>query len=546
MKHKHAFVLIAISLLLALMLPMAAPAQTAAPPDPDAPQTVDSLVDHVHAFGLPHNAGASSQGVPDAHPQGTQFSRWCNTAPISIPDQGAATPYPSTIPVAGLQGIVAKAKVHVLALSHTEIMEVDILLVGPQGQNLILMSYVGTDSVSNINLTFDDDAANTLPFFGAPTSGSYRPTSFRDQPFPPPAPALSMATALAVFDGTDPNGGWALYVVDREAGDAGQIGSWCMDLEIIEVFPAIAVEPTQLHQTLYLDKQTTELLGIANEGDADLVWALANSTAVSSPLYYRDRAMFDATFPGLPVEDFEAGLWEDYMIVSCPAPWNALTNNACFQPGGILPGISFQDDPLNGAGGGNPDGLTGVGAGISGATSKNIVANTYADAFEILFDPPVHAAGMDLIHYHTDATVVDITIYDANDVKIATTQGTGSNAGTFWGVYSATPMGRIHILSPLTVEDGAEGVDNVAFGQVGTSCSAPEDLSWLSVSPTEGVVPVGEAVSLDVTFDSTGLTPDTYTGTLCITSNAPLRPLVEIPLALNVTLHLVRFPIMAR
>ncbi len=316
-------------------------------------------------------------------------------------------------------------------------------------------------------------------------------------------------------------------------------GAWIWDL--VDPPPVIEVNPAELSQVQVTNSQVTRTLTISNTGDSDLEWTIGEaglpasllSPAGGGAVYYTDRSLFDTAFPGLPVEDFEAGLWADGAILGCPAPFDALTNNACFASGGILPGVTFQDNPLNEAGGGSVDGLVGIGAGAYGAISKNIVSNTFVDSFEIIFDPPVRTAGMDLTHYVSDEITVDIALFDASDNPIGTTTAMAGNAGMFWGVYSATPIGRINIFSPSASGDGAEGVDNVAFGQIG-NCDPPVDLPWVSVNPITGTVAGGTAVDVDVIFDSTGLAAGVYTGTLCINNNDPLRPLVEVPLTMTV------------
>jgi hypothetical protein len=85
-------------------------------------------------------------------------------SPITIPTAGAASPYPSTITVAGLSGTVTKVTVTLTNFSHTFPDDVDILLVGPTGANAIIMSDVGgATGVTNLTLTLDDAAATSLP-----------------------------------------------------------------------------------------------------------------------------------------------------------------------------------------------------------------------------------------------------------------------------------------------------------------------------------------------------------------------------------------------
>ena len=65
-----------------------------------------------------------------------------------------------------------------------------------------------------------------MPENAAITAGSYRPTQLRRRladAYPAPAPASTGATSLSVFDNTNPQGTWQLFVVDDLAGFAGDI-----------------------------------------------------------------------------------------------------------------------------------------------------------------------------------------------------------------------------------------------------------------------------------------------------------------------------------
>lgn len=156
-----------------------------------------------------------------------------NPASITIPIAGAVTPYPSTINVAGLSGTITKVTATLNGYSHTWPRDVDVLLVGPGGQTVVLMSDAGSDQdLSGVNITFDDAAGSTLPghSFG---SGIYRPTNRADgegdDPWGPPAPGGPYGSALSAFNATSPNGFWQLFVVDDVEGDGGSIsGGWSL------------------------------------------------------------------------------------------------------------------------------------------------------------------------------------------------------------------------------------------------------------------------------------------------------------------------------
>jgi subtilisin-like proprotein convertase family protein len=166
-----------------------------------------------------------------AAPAGAQVFNSLGT--IAIPKapntQGPANPYPSQITVGGLTGTISSVKVTLVGLSHTFPADVELLLVGPSGQNLTLMADVGgATDIANVNLVFDQAAAGLVP---TPiVSGTYRPTNASPFSGPAPAPAAPYGTSLAIFNGTSPNGTWSLYAYDDAAGDKGALTGWSLDV----------------------------------------------------------------------------------------------------------------------------------------------------------------------------------------------------------------------------------------------------------------------------------------------------------------------------
>jgi subtilisin-like proprotein convertase family protein len=150
-----------------------------------------------------------------------------NTAPITINDNAAATPYPATINVSGFTARISDLNVTITGLSHTFPTDIGILLVGPGGQSVVLMDNTGgVNPIINVNIVFDDEAATGVPnpIIGSLASGTYRPTNNSPTDvFGAPAPGGPYGTALSVFDNTLPNGIWQLFVRDFSAGDSGLI-----------------------------------------------------------------------------------------------------------------------------------------------------------------------------------------------------------------------------------------------------------------------------------------------------------------------------------
>jgi hypothetical protein len=158
--------------------------------------------------------------------------------PITIPTLGTATPYPSTIILSGASGLT-HVSVTLNGFSHTSPSDVATLLVGPTGARTFLMDGAGGfNPVSDLTLTFDD-AGPLPPAFGPLMSGTYRPsTFFPGDVLPPPAPPPPYASPprLSIFDGTDPNGVWSLYVFDFIGPNSGSIsGGWSLTLTVATV-----------------------------------------------------------------------------------------------------------------------------------------------------------------------------------------------------------------------------------------------------------------------------------------------------------------------
>ena len=182
-----------------------------------------------HSTGLRLAVNGGTSPPPPPPPPTTQT--FTNTAAISILDNRSGSPYPSSITVQGMSGVISKVIVKLNGLQHTYPDDIDILLVGPGGQKVMLMSDAGgSPDVVNVNLTFDSATSTALPDSSQISSGTYRPTNYvgkdgTTDPFSAPAPAGPFSTSLNAFNGTSPNGSWNLFVEDDAAVDVGSIAS---------------------------------------------------------------------------------------------------------------------------------------------------------------------------------------------------------------------------------------------------------------------------------------------------------------------------------
>jgi subtilisin-like proprotein convertase family protein len=163
----------------------------------------------------------------------TVTETFSNGAAIAVPGagtEGNANPFPSTIDVSGFkQGQILDVNVTLNNLSHSEIGDVGVMVVAPNGKGAILMNDAGSGNTSNVNLTFDDEAAAKIPDAGAVTTGTFLASVYETSNST--APYL----ALSAFDASNPNGTWQLFVFDDSSGDTGTIaGGWTLTIQAKE------------------------------------------------------------------------------------------------------------------------------------------------------------------------------------------------------------------------------------------------------------------------------------------------------------------------
>jgi subtilisin-like proprotein convertase family protein len=157
-----------------------------------------------------------------------------NGSPIVLFDEGTAALYPSTVQVSGFKrGRVLDVNVTLRDINHPFPIDINVLVVAPNGRRTLLMSNVGkVFAIENVSLTLDDQAAADLPISSQLGSGRFRPTNFGiEDEFPPPAPSGFINTVkLATFSGINPNGTWRLFVTNRfdETGSIG--GGWSLTI----------------------------------------------------------------------------------------------------------------------------------------------------------------------------------------------------------------------------------------------------------------------------------------------------------------------------
>jgi uncharacterized repeat protein (TIGR01451 family) len=204
---------------------------------------------------------------------------------------GAATPYPSVINFSGLAGTITEVTVGINGLSHRNPGIIDMMLVGPNGNYVLLMSNAGSSFlIEDVDLIFKDGglALTTAQI----ASDTYRPTrvSGRLPRFPAsgdPAPptitnpySLSLGTA---FNQASPNGNWYLYVAESGSGGPGQITSWSLNIKTVDLAVAVSTAPTTIIAGTPLSYSVTARNnGTELVADANLVIPVPANTTLST------------------------------------------------------------------------------------------------------------------------------------------------------------------------------------------------------------------------------------------------------------------------
>jgi hypothetical protein len=256
------------------------------------------------------NAGSQNTAVLRINDTANKYR---NTTPIqfeigSSPSEAPDTnPYPSTITVTDGPAQVGGVRVTFYDLWHVFPDNVDVLLVGPQGQEFVVMADAGgptsIDPLTPVTLTFQDAQPAVLPDNGPLVTGKFEPTTWESpvSNFAPPAPAgpynepgstvggSGPQTFFGTFGLTNANGAWNLYARD----DAGMLvaitgemaGGWGLEF----------LQPTAAQASISGRVLTADGVGIRN---AEMV---LTGNSLETPLRVSTSSFGYFTFDNLAV-----------------------------------------------------------------------------------------------------------------------------------------------------------------------------------------------------------------------------------------------------
>lgn len=337
--------------------------------------------------------------------------------------------------------------------------------------------------------------------------------------------------------------------------------------------PEIEVDPTSISMNLEPDTSDSADVTITNLGEATLNWEVDESPSASSAVLRAGSATVPATVAAQP----SAGLATSARTMSGkPASETAMGNVGLLGAGGIvLTHSASQTITPGNAVACSPDGGT--------TTSDNAFLRTFTlGDFGIPgpFNVSEVSFGIENLSVAADVTVnlysLDGAFTYANMTLIGTTtQNLPSQSGTIVAmpVTGAVPAGGTLVVEVLPEDLSGVGAffpgsnsagetapsylasagcglpepgsyASIGFPQVqlvmnvtgdaGFDCTLP---GWISnVSPLNGSLAQSASEVMTVTLDSTGLSADTYSANVCLSSNDPVTPVTVIPVELQVGL----------
>jgi len=119
----------------------------------------------------------------------------------------------STVVVSDMKGPIRDCNV-TLDIDHSWTADLEITLIAPSGERVILVSGAGGNGNHFRETIFDDASTTPINAAMAPFNSTFRPKE-----------------SLASLNGLEPNGQWQLMISDREFDDGGKLNHWSLSIE---------------------------------------------------------------------------------------------------------------------------------------------------------------------------------------------------------------------------------------------------------------------------------------------------------------------------
>jgi hypothetical protein len=329
--------------------------------------------------------------------------------------------------------------------------------------------------------------------------------------------------------------------------------------------PIIDVDPDNLSSSQVPGESYTQILNIGNLGSGNLIWNIDEvapfaasvpggvpAAGVSvTPTESPDPAKLDedgmlsissdqalsasADFlpvmvPFSPSNRVPMGiLVNDGSFENGPPPasaWTETTNNACewIDDWSGVWGAAAYDGTYDYWGGGY---CSGVPSTDSVEQTITVPASGLLSFWYMTYRPDSDDAAVDTAYASIDGTV----IWSLDLIQTNNTYPNWVNATVDLSAYAGQSVNLKFGANSFGDLTGNIRFDFVEFA---AGCDNPSDIPWLSVAPDNGTTIPGGSTPVDVTTDATGLVPGSYGANLCVNSNDPVTPLVQVPVNMEV------------
>jgi len=284
----------------------------------------------------------------------------------------------------------------------------------------------------------------------------------------------------------------------------------CMTLIIISS-AAISVAPLALFQELAPDETVTQSLTISNTGEGELYWSIGvNDETAQNFSNIGNNSLNSKSKTANAANQFTA-----YCDASTTTGDEYIAN--------VLFGT------IN-----NSSGWQG---GVSDYTAISTTIEAGASEILTVINPVPYAN--DIVYVWVDWNK-NYEFEDGEELTMLTNVG---GTGALFTGSVAVPVGQAsgdyRLRIRMTYSTAPTPCENAQYGEIEDYTIVVKE-NWITISPTTGIVPSGESVSVDVTFDATNLTPSVYGVSIYITSNDLNIPIIEIPVQLSVQTHVTQ------
>jgi len=400
-------------------------------------------------------------------------------------------------------------------------------------QNLEFQDFLDLD-ISN-----DGGATWTTLLSWNEDHGAFRSTNFIEQASVDLSAYAGQSGLLLRWHYYDPNNrdfDWYAQV--------DEVGLFCATV------PTIAVSPTELSATLETDTSVQQTLTITNTGTGTLTWSIyeGQTPAVNLPALIKKPGIQ----PSRPERLRSAKVVAPTASGQAAAPTVSLANavqDGSFEAGSPSP--VWEESSTNfgtplcdlgcGAGGGTGP-LTGdwwawlggfpIGYEAS-ALTQTVTIPAGATALTFYLEQPNCDSAADYL----------AVLLDGQEVFRA--DGSSPACGTIGYALQTIDVsvyadGAAHTLAFHSETFATNGtptnffVDDVSIAPP-SACDTPTEIAWLDATPISGTTTSGAASTVNVTLDATGLSGGVYAASLCVESNDPTTPVVEVPVSITVS-----------